>query len=185
MGHKISGLFFGSILLFVIITSGCVEYKDGILSINLQNVTEEMPEIRMPELRQGVDINIIDVNRSICAEKSFNANTGFAKYPCSKVVLNIKNNKAGIIHSHFNIARIVTIDGEQINPVDYRGGMDVHYYSLVPNAQENITINFPVIYMKQNPKLFIETGDHVDKGQYYEFQTQDTYNLDLTPYLED
>jgi len=37
MRHKITGLFFGSILLFVIITSGCVDYKDGTLSNNFQN----------------------------------------------------------------------------------------------------------------------------------------------------
>ena len=50
MKHKISGLFFGSILLFVIITSGCVEYKDGTLSVKLQNenITTPLNNIATP-----------------------------------------------------------------------------------------------------------------------------------------
>lgn len=51
MKHKISGLFFGSILLLVIITSGCVEYKDGTFSVKFQNENISTP-LSMPLQKQ-------------------------------------------------------------------------------------------------------------------------------------
>ncbi len=65
MKHQISGLFFLSILLLMLITSGCIENKDGSLSFNFQNlsslpnITEKLPDPQKLTISKNVTKNII------------------------------------------------------------------------------------------------------------------------------
>ncbi len=65
MKHNLSDLFFVSILLLILINSGCVEYKDGSLSSNFQNlssppnITVKLPETQKLPISINVTNNII------------------------------------------------------------------------------------------------------------------------------
>jgi len=174
MKHKISGLFFGSILLLVIITSGCVEYKDGTLSINFQNITE-----KMPEMKPNIQIQIIEVKNIECKPEQ-----------CIYINIGIKNNggEGALLGIPMGISileggiekgiQIVTNNGKQIqqkkiwrinpedskladicytNPLGEIASTDMDFqFRLFPKGQVNFTRCFPIIYKKDNPILYGE-----------------------------
>lgn len=176
--YKISDLFFGSILLFVIITSGCVEYKDGTLSIKFQNITEVIPEIKVPELISGINIQIKNVDYAECKHDYLGGQES-----CIKVKIGFKNNKEELVSGSINHAALVTSNGKQIGTIgdinDHTDWLYLGGYYLFPNAQSIVTINFPIIYKKDNPILYLNIIDNTNK----ENPEKKEYKFNLTPYL--